>query len=279
MVEKLSDYLLTVYFLRHQESVQNKQGYGEFDTKLSKEGKRNADITSRLLTHIGVDNIDLLISGTLKRHKQTTQLITEKVNYEGEVLFDERIQALVHSPILENPPEQTMDKYDLHRFQRGEDSYCRVTLRDGTEVSFDPEASKVNPFDPLYSDAYFDRQIRKAVFPNNRTLPSFASIERKVRSFQRSMIERVDPLKTQNIVLVSSCGPAGVNLEYSIFGTVGENLFESFGSEDNQLFPIQHEEMMILGYTQQDLADKRKSLRPVEGNVGIETYLANETLH
>ena len=75
--------------------------------------------------------------------------------------------------------------------------------------------------------------------------------------------------KNLNIVVVSSCSANGYNLEYSSFGTIGENFLGVYGSEQRPIFPQGHDEIMILGYSKKDLTEGRIRLRAIEGNVKL----------
>ncbi len=265
-----NNFLLTLYFIRHQESVQNRQGFGERDTELTEEELKKE--ISQLVKSI--ENLDCILTGTLKRHTQTLERIKEEVGYNGIIIPDDRLNAVLSGQMFEQPPIETEQTYQLDRFQPGSDGLCYVELPDGREISFDPVKMGIYPFNSLYSGAYFDRDLRQAVFPGDQTLASFDEIGRRVCDFQESVIEKADKAsKPLNIVVVSSCSSSGFNLEYSAFGTIGCNMSQNFGSEQRRIFPQDHDEVMVLGYTKKDLYYGRESLRPIEGNVKIKNYL------
>jgi hypothetical protein len=267
-MNKSNEPILTLYFLRHQQSVQNKQGFGDKDTELTEQGRESASNLSQIARAV---NPDIIMAGTLKRHEQTLQRIA--TGYKGDVVFDERLNAVFSGPLLSQPPEETQRQYNLDRFKPGKDGLCHVQLPDGREKSFDPRALGIYPFNPLYCGAYFDRDLRVVVFPDNTTLTSFDEIEKQVRSFQADLIEK-DSTKPLKIVVVSSCSASGFNLEYAAFRTIGENIFAKFGREQGPVFPQDHDEVMVLGYNKKDLVDNKKDLHAVEGNIKIVKYLS-----
>ena len=60
-----SDAVLVFYALRHEKSLMNLLGYGEADSPLADAGRRDVPNLARVVWHIGVENIDAIISGTL----------------------------------------------------------------------------------------------------------------------------------------------------------------------------------------------------------------------
>ena len=267
-----TDRILTLYFLRHQESVQNKYGFGKADTHLTEQGRERVSNLSRLVSAIGVGNIDHILTGTLQRHHQTLGGLLERIGYHGEIIPDERLNALFSGPLLELPAAETERRYQLDRVRAGSDGLCAVELPEGRTIHFDPAKEGIYPFDPLYCGAYFDKGLRQAVFPHEPTLPSFHAIAKQARNLQGDIIRRANESpKPMHIVAISSCSPSGFNLEYATFGTVGKNMRTPFGSEGNPVFPQNHDELMVLGYTRDDASSGRKRLRAIEGNVNIDS--------
>jgi broad specificity phosphatase PhoE len=69
---------MKVYFVRHGETVENsKEVYQDAFTNLSPQGKRQAEILANRIKKI---NIDLIITSTFLRTKQTTEIINKKNN-------------------------------------------------------------------------------------------------------------------------------------------------------------------------------------------------------
>ena len=267
----MHEYLLLLYFLRHQESEQNSDGYGEPDTSLTQNGRAGSSKLVKILRSIGP--VDEILTGTKKRHVQTLEQIKPKINYEGQIVPEERLNALFGGELMEVPGEVTERKYGLDKFQPGPDGLYHDTSQ-GKLISFDPVKTGVFPFDPLYSAVYTNKDLRQIVFPNAQLTP-FEDIEQKVRSFQQDIINTIrnskpDPKK---IVAIASCSPSGFNLEYAAFNTIGRNMQTPFGREQKRVFPLQHDEIMVLGYTREDLENNRNRLRPIEGNIKIDTYL------
>ena len=147
---KIEAPLLTTYFVRHQESVQNKQGFGPSDTDLTEEGKQNVRDIVKLFNHVGVDNIDYIFCGDLKRHDQTLNALLDQIDFKGHIRFDEKLNAFFNHPMLEGDPEKTEKEYDLARFKRGDNGLYEIRLSDNKTLGFDPQGTGVYPFDPLY---------------------------------------------------------------------------------------------------------------------------------
>ncbi len=264
------DFLLKAYFFRHQESVQNEKGHGAPDPDLTLNGKKNASDISKFIEKIGVEKIDAIIAGNLKRHDQTLKIVLNDTKYKGTIIEDPRLNAVFSGHLLENSKEISEQKYDLRKFKtkNGELYYNKES-----NILFNPIEEKIYPFDPLYCAAYFNKNLRNIVFHNEKTLTSFKIIKENIISFQKEIIGQItDTQKTRNIVIISSCSPAGFNLEYALYNTIGENMSQEYGKENNPIFPLNHDQVMILGYTRDDLNQKRKNLRPIIGNTTIKKY-------
>lgn len=256
------DKILTVYLLRHQESEQNLKGHGDTDSDLTERGQEEISTLVQLVNAIGVDNIDSLIAGDLKRHTQTDLLLREQTAYKGQTEIDPRLNAVVSGKLCEQPAEITEQEYDLARFAN--------TRFKGMTA----EQAKVFPFDPLYSMAYLDKEIRAMVFPNEESLTTLKEIEHRIKTFQQELITSViNSSKPKTIVCVSSCSPNGFNLELAAYQTIGENMYKTSGSENRPIFPQQHDELIILGYSARDMTQGRSTLKHVDGPVKIQNYL------
>jgi len=278
--------LLRAYFMRHQESQQNAEGRGESDTPLTDEGRRNARELAKVFNFPGFGPIDIVIAGTLSRHDQTLNEMLDNSGYQGEVLRDSRLNAIFgSSPLLQQPAEATVAQYDLDRLKAGEDGLHHAEDSLG-KFRFDPAALGILPFDPLYCRAYEDKRLRQLVFPGEDTLPSFDSVDTRVAGIQNELIckSAESSGRPVNVLVVSSCSPNGFNLERAAYGTIGENMSVSYsadgdvsiaryGVEGRPIFPQEHDQLMVLGYTEQDRSEGRERLRVLEGNRKIDKYL------
>ncbi len=259
--------LLNLYLLRHFPSIQNIQGYGSENTDLaSREDKEVKDIITLIKEVIGFENIDKIILGKLERHKQSFEQIFPEGTGDIPYSQENRLTACFAGPLVENIPEQTEIEHNLKRFEAGADGlYHDVSCK-----SFDPAATGVFPFDALYSGIYVDRVLRSIVFPDDTTLTSFEDIEKQVLSLHRSLIEKaVEKGKPLNILGIGSCSINGFNLEKAAYCTTGKNMLHTYGTEGRIVFPQQHNELMVLGCTEQDMNDEIAHLRAYEGNVKI----------
>lgn len=288
--------LLTVYCLRHLPSNTNVQGYGPADTELiEKQSYDKAMI--ELVEAIGINNIDLVIRGTLKRHRQTFDSVLGKAGYHGELIEDGSLNALISGPLVEAKGSTTEKKYNLSRFETNGSLYT-IEIADGIKIAFDPKQMGIFPFDPLYSLAYISKPLREIVFPDEQTLASFQDIGEIVENYQTNLVKIFKShlevySRPLTVVTISSCSADAFNLEYSHYGTVGENMVSPtaskqtpdmpgtdsiiqlhrtrFGSENRLLFPQNHDEVMILGYDSKNLEEGLDKLTAFEGNIKIET--------
>jgi hypothetical protein len=219
------------YFVRHQQSEQNKQGFGFPDTSLSPEGQAGA--RQQAARWLALEP-DLIIAGSLKRHQETLDILLRTAGKDLPFKEDYRLNAFFDSPLLTLPAKETEEAYGLRRFKEGiPTSHGILNAKD----------AKVFPFDPLYCQAYLDKELRGIVFPGDRTLIPFSEIETRVKGFQ----EDLKVSGARRVLLISSCSATAYNLEYAAFGTIGERIRECYGSENKPLFPQQHDEMAIIG--------------------------------
>lgn len=80
----------TLYLIRHAKSSWKDLTLDDFDRPLNKRGKRDAPFMGELLYDNEIKP-DIIISSPAKRAKDTAKIIAQKVGYEKEILFDERI--------------------------------------------------------------------------------------------------------------------------------------------------------------------------------------------
>lgn len=264
-VELDEQEILRVYALRHLQSFDNLRGFGENDSGITEQGKIVIDDVIALIDQIGVDNIDMIMRGDLKRHRESFDQLIERISYEGETLTDERLNALYKCPLNDDDGEITEREHDLARFKAEKD----YTI-DGKQFKFNPENTGVFPFDPHYSSVYVDRKLRELVFPNNTTLRTFENIEERTRSFQEGLIEFLKH-KPMNVLLIGSCSSLAFNREYAEHGTIGENQVDY--EKGNLHFPLDHGELIVFGYSKRDLEKERTRLHLVQGNIKIMDYL------
>jgi len=249
----LNELQLIAQYGRHQESIQNATGKGGYNTPLTPAGINKArENVSPLLSM----QPNLIISGNLTRHEQSLDAIVKHVGGNVEVVEDERLNALFGGKIIDQDPKETEMQYQLEQYMN--------------DSRFDAKKMKVFPFDNFYSSIYMDKAIREIVFPDETSLTSFEEIRERIVGFQNYLIEKANKKPTKALI-ISSCSPAAFNLEYAAFGTIGQNIYTPFGSEHKELFPMDHDEIMILGWRTGD--DK---LHAIEGNVKLKNYLRDQ---
>lgn len=267
--------LLEAFFTRHQESQQNADEDRDWNTSLTDEGKQSAERNAKLLDGTTLGKVDIVYAGTLDRHDQSLDLMLRRSKYGGEIIHDPRFNAVQKgSPLFEDPTEVTVHRFGLDKFAPGSDGLYHAEDEFGA-LSFDPVAIGVFPFNPLYCMAYWDRRLRSLVFPGEESLRPIEEIEKDVVGVQKELIQKASSSsrKPLRVLAVSSCSPNGFGLEYAAYGTVGENIIGNYPEDGNSIFPQEHDQLMVLGYTERDLAEGRKRLRVIEGNVNINKYL------
>lgn len=82
---------MSVYFVRHGESLGNRDGYmmGQDDIELTDTGREQAKDVADKLKDL---DIDLIVSSPLKRAFETAKIIAEGIEYDGEVIDDDRLK-------------------------------------------------------------------------------------------------------------------------------------------------------------------------------------------
>jgi len=269
--------LLTVYAVRHLPSLQNVAGFGPVDSDLAAGFENYRSSLIDLVKNLSGQGLDLVVSGDLKRHKGTADVLRE-AGYKGEIIEDTRLNAVMSGQLLEQPAVVTEREYNLERFRA---NHYKLYVSPDGKIKFDPSELGIYPFNSLYSFAYFDRRLRQLVFQNDSSLTSFQNIRGNIERYQpqliQSVIESTSPL---TVLSIGSCSPNAFNLEYCLFGTVGENLVTlsrggllrptRFGSENRVIFPQGHDEVMVIGYRKEDLEAGRDRLVAIEGNLKIQ---------
>ena len=185
------ELLLIVHWIRHGLSKQNAQGFGEADASLVEgRGEQDARSAARLITTLGPDSIDEMLCGDLKRQKETRDYVLDESGYQGPVKTDTRLRAVFDSRLHQQEAKPTVKEFGLDHFVRGEDGLYHME-HEGKVLTFDPIATRVNPFEPLYCKAYMHRKLRAALFPGgtkHHGLTPFWKIEQDVATLQEDVI-------------------------------------------------------------------------------------------
>jgi hypothetical protein len=252
--------MLTLLSMRHLPSVQNVKGRGEANTPLT-EGTDASSIAEVL------KKADILLTGTLKRHTQTTNDAVEIAKYDRKIIQMPELNAALSGPLLEHPRMLTEAAYGLSHFAPNDGDLYR-----GNGVAFDPKELGIFPFDPLYCYAYWDKGLRDLVFPGDKTLKPLDKILDGVIKFQTQVLGLVEGKTT--IASIGSCSANAVNMEFATYQTVGENMVQTdangvmrpwkYGA--NVVFPQQHDQVMIFG-------NNDHCITPVRGNTYIQELL------
>lgn len=251
------DIAVKVYCLRHQESWMNRDGHGDESSSLTPEGKQEAADLSAIVR--AIEPIDVVVSGTLPRHEQTTEQMLVGTGYSGPVNKDPGLNAVFHGPLVEEEDKKKIEKkYNLSRFQPDRDGFHYVSV-DGKPLSFNPEAEQIYPFG-LYCSAFVDRQLRRLVFPSEHQLPSFEALRNSVAGFNKRLFKTVSEQnvgKPKTYLLLGSCSALAFLYEDALYHTTGENLIPRNGSKINhqsaRLYPQLHNEIAILYATIPDI--------------------------
>ncbi len=80
----------TLYLIRHAKSSWKDLTLDDFDRPLNKRGKRDAPFMGEMLKDNEIMP-DIIISSPAKRAKETATIIAQKLGFEKEIIFDERI--------------------------------------------------------------------------------------------------------------------------------------------------------------------------------------------
>lgn len=275
MINEQAQLIGIFYCVRHLESIQNveqgkdkREGFEDTDSGLTAEGEEHAKNRPNLISIIG-DKLSGVYVGKIKRQHQSLEPWVQDSGYEGDIIIDPRINAVFDGHLIQQKGEITDKQYNLGK----------------RKFTFNAKQAGVFPFDPLYSDIYVDCGKRIEVFPGyspeELELPTFAEIDDRFTGLHGDLVEKIRTVgQPQKYVVVGSCSSLGFNLEKArkgprceCPGTIGLNMLTKFGSEGKPIFPMDHDDIHIIGYTMGDMDKGYKTLRAIEGNVDLRTYV------
>jgi len=90
----------TVLLMRHGKSSWDEEGVGDHERPLAKRGKRQAVQMGQMLRAHDLLP-DVILSSTAKRARSTARRVVEASEYNGEVIYDERLYFQGLEPYLE----------------------------------------------------------------------------------------------------------------------------------------------------------------------------------
>jgi phosphohistidine phosphatase len=85
--------------LRHAKSSWKDTSLDDFDRPLSNRGRKDAPKVAQSLKQKGIQ-IDLIISSSAKRTKETANIFADILNYNSEIIFDSRLYEASEGHIL-----------------------------------------------------------------------------------------------------------------------------------------------------------------------------------
>lgn len=88
-----------LYLLRHAKSNWKDLSVNDFNRPLNKRGKNDAPNMGKFLNNRNV-RVDLIISSSAKRTKETSRVIAEKIGYKNQIIFDENIYEATFEKLL-----------------------------------------------------------------------------------------------------------------------------------------------------------------------------------
>ena len=101
-----------LFLLRHARAVSSSDGLRDFDRSLSDQGRKQAE---RVGKHLKEQNIglDLVLSSTALRARETTELVLKAAGRLSEVRYDQRIYEASAQQLLEVVSEIEEDKKEV----------------------------------------------------------------------------------------------------------------------------------------------------------------------
>lgn len=89
-----------LFLLRHAKAAPSSDSLQDFDRSLSDEGRRQAERVGKYLKEQNVD-LDLVLSSTALRARETTELVLKAAQWVTEVRYDQRIYEASRQQLLE----------------------------------------------------------------------------------------------------------------------------------------------------------------------------------
>lgn len=90
----------TLFLLRHAKPVSVAESLKDFDRTLSDEGRRQAESVGKYLKDQNLE-LDLVLSSTALRARETTELVLTRAHYLTEVRYDPRVYEASRQQLLE----------------------------------------------------------------------------------------------------------------------------------------------------------------------------------
>lgn len=83
---------MNIYLIRHGEAERSSSGTGDFERKLTKEGKLQVRLSAEKWKSV-IKSFDYIISSPLTRAVQTAKIIAEVFDYNEEIIKDDRLSS------------------------------------------------------------------------------------------------------------------------------------------------------------------------------------------
>ena len=294
---ELSDAALILVALRHQKAVEEGQNHCSPSNDLTSEGQRDVSDLVQVVNHVDVHNLDLVLTGTLPRHEQTTRALIAQTGYPGCIESTPYLNAIDGGDLFEEPDrEKIARKYELDRFSGRVTQDGIVTDPEFGLFGFDPRFEGIYP-PTLFSTVTVDRRLRDLMFRGRSSpLTNFEEVARRVTRFQSLISERAKSMgsaqKPYIGLAVGSCSILAFNYEYSRYGTIGENVITHLEGpgpyteaqlrdyrKGKRLYPHQHEEVSVFYMTKKDLSEGSRRLRLLDARIPIRDFLEEKYGH
>ena len=90
----------SLFLLRHAKAVSSSDSLRDFDRSLSDQGRKQAELVGNYLKEQNI-GLDLVLSSTALRARETTELVLTSAERIGEVRYDQRIYEASTQQLLE----------------------------------------------------------------------------------------------------------------------------------------------------------------------------------
>ena len=261
---------LTIYLLRHQESVKSLDGSRDYDTPLAIAGRESAYKIAKVLPHLG--RIDEILSGSLQRHIETAQIFQKSIR--NPILIDvpdRRLNAIPRSHFLAEDAPTAEKDYRLNEYAPGADGLYHGLDREGKEISFNPINLGIYPFDKFTCRVHLNKRLRDIIFPQDTTREM---VESDILDLNRKLIKQAKRMNMPlNLLIVGSGSINALLAEYESYETIGEKIIDYHANQKSPIFTQKSDELMVLAYTQEDMNTGRNRLRLIQDNMKIRDYI------
>jgi phosphohistidine phosphatase len=133
-----------LYLLRHAKSSWKDESLADFDRPLAGRGRRACDVIARFISTNGIE-LDLAISSTAVRARDTIEIVKQRARLKIEVRYDERIYEASMERLLEVISQTENDKKSIMLVGHNPGFEELLQSLTGTEETFPTAAlAKIN---------------------------------------------------------------------------------------------------------------------------------------